>query len=157
MNHVETRQEKRSFEDWLAALEAYKQHHGHCNVPQRHPGGLGVWVRDQRQLAKRAGYPESQSERLTALGFVWCIHEAEFNENLEQLIAFRTEHGHCRVPAKHPAGLGMWVANQRQRAKRAGYPEDRRARLGSLGFDWAPPKGRPSAAAGGDRTTCDLT
>ena len=38
------------WEAWLRQLKEFKEEHGHCDVPEKHPGGLGDWVRNQRVL-----------------------------------------------------------------------------------------------------------
>ena len=62
-----------------------------------------------------------------------------------RLAAFKAEHGHCRVPAKHVADpkLGRWVDTQRKFKKRldADPPNpyitsERVAQLEALGFEW---------------------
>ena len=67
--------------------------------------------------------------KLEALGFEWsppnsqlshATNEAGWVAMLSKLVAFKAEHGHCRVPAKYPADpkLGTWVSKQRQCKKR---------------------------------------
>lgn len=53
----------------------------------------------------------------------------------EELAAYKREHGNCNVP-RSSGGLGEWVSKQRRAANRPGYPEDRRAQLDALGFEW---------------------
>ena len=88
--------------------------------------------------------------KLEAIGFEWSppnsgtTNEAGW-EACCKLAAFKAEHGHCRVPSKHPADpeLGGWVGHQRMAKKRldAGEPNpwitaERVAKLEALGFDW---------------------
>ena len=63
-----------------------------------------------------------------------------------RLAAFEAEHGHCRVPRKHPADpkLGNWVAKQRQCKKKMdgddsspGITAERVVKLDALGFEWS--------------------
>jgi hypothetical protein len=68
-----------------------------------------------------------------------------WNFRLEQLRAFRNQHGHTRVPKRcsDPPGLANWVNKQRQLYKRyvnglrpCSLDEQRIAELAELGFCW---------------------
>ena len=62
-----------------------------------------------------------------------------------RLVAFKTEHGHTRVPETHPdMKLVNWVGNQRKARSRqqrglpsSGLDQRRIALLNKLGFEWA--------------------
>ena len=61
----------RTWEDTLEALVAYKQMHGHCNVPyyneaDRH---LGEWVNRQRKCS--GNLTQTQKDMLDSIGFDW--------------------------------------------------------------------------------------
>jgi hypothetical protein len=81
--------------------------------------------------------PERKA-RLGALGFIWDRHEAQWEEGIEYLKAYVSEHGHCRVPYAHVTSegyrLGQWV--QSQRNKKASISAERKTRLDCLGFVW---------------------
>ena len=56
-------------------LKEFKEEHSYCIVPQKHPGGLGHWVKDQRHDGKeryQCRYAE-QTQKLENLGFQWGI------------------------------------------------------------------------------------
>jgi len=55
----------------------------------------------------------------------------------EKLECYKEVHGDCLVPRKYEADpkLGRWVSSQRKNKK---LRVDHRARLDSIGFDWAP-------------------
>jgi len=120
----------------LEELEAFKKEHGHCNVPEKHPGGLGLWVGQQRQSVKDPQYSQARRARLDAMGFVWNTLDVKEAQRFEELEAYKREHGHCNVPTTHPGGLGMWAHDQRRQARKPGYPERRRERLDGMGFVW---------------------
>jgi len=124
------------FDARVRELLAFKMEHGHCNVPKRHPGGLGKWAQNQRTAAKQPGYPDERRKKLDATGFEWNTLDSREDRQFRRLESFRQEHGHCRVPYDLPI-LGVWVQTQRQAAKRPGYPEERRVRLNAMGFVWA--------------------
>jgi superfamily II DNA or RNA helicase len=56
-----------------------------------------------------------------------------------ELIQFKAEHGHCRVPQKkhlENKGLGLWVSHQRRYYASNNLAPDRIAKLEDLGFEW---------------------
>ena len=140
-------------------LAAFEAEHGHCRVPKGWlvDPQLGRWVGSQRAYKKRlaAGHPNSKTmtervAKLDALGFEWVLpftnvpNEAVWEAMRAKLAAYKDEHGHCRVPAKHEADpqLGGWVGRQRKYRKRldTGHPnpgttKERMAKLEALGFD----------------------
>ena len=127
-------------------LEAYRAEHGNCLVPLSYVtsdgGKLGRWVGTQRQVRKGKGgeLSEERAARLEALGFVWDLLAAAWDESYRRLEAYRAEHGNCLVPKSYvtPDGdkLGSWVHKQRMTRKgmHGGLSEERTARLEALGF-----------------------
>ena len=141
----------------LQDLKAYRQVHGHCNVPQRwkEDKGLGVWIKTQRSNYRRLkeGKPTSLSpdriHALTTLGFEWELgghHEViAWEDRLEDLKEFKKVHGHCNVPQrwKENRGLGVWIKTQRsyyrkfkQGMKSSSLTAERVKALSDLGFEW---------------------
>ena len=60
---------------WIARLKELKQYkteNGHCNIPVRNAGGLGGWVKRQRENYKKEGKLDNDKiSRLESIGFVW--------------------------------------------------------------------------------------
>lgn len=149
-------------------LKAYKAEHGDCLVPSVYPKNnqLACWVRQQRTHYRllAEGKPSCiNPERigsLQMLGFTWTTRgtPAEmWAAKLEELKAYKAEHGHCVVPQKsktHPK-LGKWVDTQRvqykllKEGKKSHMTPERITILDSLGFAWVAqsPKNRQKAAA----------
>jgi superfamily II DNA or RNA helicase len=129
-----------AWEEMFAALAAFKEEHGHCNVPQSHPINpqLGTWVANQRSFKRRNQLPAGRIQRFEALGFVWDPRDAAWEEMFPVLAAFKGEHGHCNVPDSYAANpqLGTWVSTQRSTQKRNQLPAGRIQRLEALGFVW---------------------
>ena len=131
-----------SWEEWYGRIKAYKQREGHCRVPAtyRDPASgvrLGGWVGKQRE-GKDTMLPERR-ERLDALGFVWDVLGAWWEEGVSSFERYRQAHGDGLVPARYrdPASgyrLGKWVSHRRN-SKDTLSPE-RRAQLDALGFVW---------------------
>jgi superfamily II DNA or RNA helicase len=128
------------WEDAYAALVRFKEREGHCRVPARHIEGdyrLGAWVNTQRTTVDKMS-PE-RKKRLDNLGFVWDLHDADWENAHAALVRFTEREGHCRVPVLHIEGdfnLGMWVSNQRTTVDK--MPRERKKRLDELGFAWEP-------------------
>lgn len=84
------------FRDRLIQLQAYKEQHGHCNVPQKckdSPAGLGNFVLEQRRMykmfmedpasVKRISVEEVRSRigQMEALGFTWSLRNRGRSKN----------------------------------------------------------------------------
>lgn len=156
------RQRHRSWDEWLEELRTYHQQNGHCNVPQKDPSGLGLWVGKQRQNFKAWMAGESSPmtrERITALeelGFQFqslIPPRAPWEERLDELKAYKKENGDCRVRAGKIregtfSSLGKWVDRQRQmyklrgQGKKTALTDERIAALEEIGFEWAVPRGK---------------
>ena len=129
------------WDEMFAALVAFKNEHGHTNVPQRskrYPE-LGVWVRNQR-LAEKMKRPVmvERRKRLDALGFHWIEDGPTWEDMFAKLVEFKKTRGHCRVPQnwREDRRLGKWVNTQRTQNKRGKLRSDRKAQLEQLVFVW---------------------
>ena len=126
--------------DWsaqLVRLVAYKDVHGDCNVPRdwAEDPRLAKWVDTQRTAARtNKGMTAARAAALTALGFAWKQQPAQWEVMLARLTAYQAVNGNCDVPKTYAVDqrLGTWVQNQKQRKKN--MPEERAAKLRSLGF-----------------------
>ena len=146
-------QKETQWNESFAKLKAYKEKHGHCNVPGGYPDdpSLGIWVQNQRSsyfdnrsgmTADRIQQLEARIQQLEAIGVEWDINKAKWNESFTKLMAYKEEHGHCNVPTEYHAdpSLGIWVKNQREShnhpSERGGMTEDRIQQLEKIGFEW---------------------
>ena len=97
---------------------------------------LGYWAQNQRSTKRIID--SEKIKRLDEVGFTWNLKEARWNNNLNDLIAYKKDNGHSRVPItyKTAAGntLGTWVRTQRQ--MRSDLSPDRINRLDTIGFIW---------------------
>ena len=93
----------------------------------------------------------SRIEQLQKLHFVWSVRDTPeeiWNGRYESLRAFKSQFGHCRVPAKYDKVLNQWIFAMRHYYKntmdadRAGNKKfgklsaDKIFRLQRLGFEW---------------------
>ncbi|MFE7800385.1 Helicase associated domain protein [Nocardia sp. NPDC057440] len=108
----------------LAALDAYRTHHGHTDVPATYVASdgfqLGKWLSRRREMFRAGTLPSEQATGLAAAG----IDLAEprwsrrlWNRHLEDLTAFRREYGHANPAQRHttPTGfrIGAWISGCR--------------------------------------------
>ncbi|MBI5774215.1 MAG: helicase associated domain-containing protein [Verrucomicrobia bacterium] len=136
---------------WLemfAALQAYKQTHKDCNVPQgwKENPRLASWVSTQRKLKNKGQLSEDRVRRLDQECFIWDRLEAAWEQMFEMLKQYKSAHYNCNVPARWPENpeLATWVHEQRRKKRRGRLHESRIQRLTELGFRWEA-ESRPSA------------
>lgn len=123
------------------ALRAYKDAHGHCNVPKGFVCAdglkLGRWLQNHRVYAKEESYPQDRRTRLESIGVVWNVKEEAWKSGFIALQTFKAKHGHCNVPKSHVTAdglrLGVWLQGQRNAARQQDYPSNRLASLKKLG------------------------
>ena len=105
-------EERKSFDDRIKDLQAFKEEHGHCNVPQSKSDkntnqSLGLWcnsIRHSYKHIKQGGGPkkmyklsDANIQRLERMGFDWGLRVIYFDDRVKDLQAFKEEHGHCNV------------------------------------------------------------
>lgn len=132
----------------------YKEQNGDCLVPDGYAKNppLARWVREQRGQYKRAmagksSYMSQQRmEALQKLDFTWSLRDkVEWKLRYEELLMFKSQHGHCLVPSHYEQNvkLGTWVANQRkhyrlyQEGKQNMMTQNRIDMLNEVGFKWS--------------------
>jgi hypothetical protein len=132
-----------SWENMFALLVAYKESHGHCNVPQATPQ-LGGWCNNQRNRKDKLS--QEQIARLDAIGFCWDPKAAIWNQRIAELIAYKKANGHCNVP-NNGSALGNWCIAQRQFRKKNKLSPQKIAQLDAIGFCWSFKKLEPAYKA----------
>jgi len=128
------------WEERFAELVDYKDECGDCLVPQSYvKNQLAAWVAVQRQFRKKAKLDEERVKRLDEIGFVWDAREQMWEECFAKLVAYKEEHGNCRVPARHAnKQLATWVNSQRTNKRTGRLAKERFERLDEIGFVWEP-------------------
>ena len=126
------------WEQGFSKLQQFKEREGNCRVHLGHKEGdfnLGSWVSVQRNT--KDIMPPERIERLNALGFIWDVLTARWEQGFSKLQQFKEREGNCRVPNVHKEGdfnLGAWVSSQR--TKKDKLTPERLERLNALGFVW---------------------
>lgn len=140
--------------DWEAMLEelrSFRREHRHCLVPKRWPANprLAAWVRSQRQAHRRGKLRRDRVLALEKIDFwsattggalrAFTAAELErWEQHFAQLVAFKEQFGHCRVPNKWPEAktFGHWVHTLRSHKKKGRLTSERVQRLEAIGFEW---------------------
>jgi hypothetical protein len=129
-----------NWEEMFKVLVEFRDENGHCNVPHIWPSNreLGLWLGRQRQACKTGKLSEDRIKRLEAIGVVWDLADAAWEEMFAALVEYKNEYGDCDVPQswEKVEGLGAWANRQRQLHKKGRLGEDRIERLEKIGFVW---------------------
>ena len=124
----------------IEALKSFKKEYGHLLVPQSYVTssgmGLGKWV-----IFARVNIDSLSTEQLAYLNkleFIWSPLEVQWEEGLNELVAYKDHFGDCLVKTfyKSSSGfrLGQWVVVQRQKKEISTL--ERIKRLDDVGFIW---------------------
>ena len=101
---------------------------------------LEAWVFVQRKRRKDDSLSADQVRLLDEIGFTWQMRErGRWEDRYKELLAFKSEHGHCNVPLAYPPNrkLGGFV-NAMRSSKSSGRLRPRRiALLEEAGFLWS--------------------
>lgn len=148
---------KKTWEERLEELKAYKMVHGDANVPtlSKENPSLGHWVHDQRKQyrlfneKKQTAMTLSRIEQLESVGFKWALQRhttmKSWNERFDELKLYLAEKGDCNVPIRYKENpsLGQWVSTQRQeygarkKGKKSNITDERITALEEIGFVWS--------------------
>ena len=104
---------------------------------------------EQRSARRRSLLPQSKIDRLDGVGFDWgpkIRPSHKWHERIEQLRAYREEHGDLDVPYGH-AVLGTFVNNTRSQYRMGRLREERVRELTDMGFAFVAP-GRKARGTG---------
>jgi hypothetical protein len=80
---------------------------------------------------------------LDEIGFNWTIVDLKttelWNLHYQELLAFKQQHGHCKVPTNYADSpqLGKWVSNQRRKRKQNKLSPEQEELLEEIGFLWS--------------------
>jgi hypothetical protein len=141
-----------AWEDRLIELAAYREIHGHCNVPRNSENSkLGKWVGNQNRRyynlyrdGKISPITSLRIQQLESMGFDWGVCATPWEDRLSELDEYRKIQGHCNVPKNYSDNtkLAYWVGRQRQsynlhlQEKRSSMTLPCIHVLDSIGFEW---------------------
>ena len=143
---VDESKQKKNFFSRVDELKVYKQKHGHLNVRQKENQSLYGFcfnVRLSRIGKGKCTLDDNRISALDAIGFKWEMVDtrAVFFARVDELRAYKEEHGHLKVHQKEDKSLYMFCNHVRQarrvpKSTRTKLTEDRVAALDAIGFDW---------------------
>ena len=129
-----------AWESGFKSLEQFRKIHGHSQIPNPNPQNrqLGDWAEAQRRQQRIGKLALERADRLDALGFIWDLEEAAWEERFNLLLRFIQVHGHGKVANKDKVmpKLADWAANQRKAKERGNLDPTRQERLEQAGFVW---------------------
>jgi len=144
------------WDEQVRALLAFREIHGHIDVPRRWPENpaLSNWVINQRRQIRLGTLPAARLRTLESLGIQWKSAEERtrdrdrrWNRMCDALHAFLRRHGHCDVPGgwRENPELASWVVRQRHLMRVGTLRADRLLRFEERGIDWSLERGRSRA------------
>jgi hypothetical protein len=129
-----------AWERYFDMLVAYKEEHGHVDVPSDPPGvyGLRAWLTKQRGDYKTKELPPDRYSRLRDLDIAWDPRALRWPKRYSQLLEYRAKYGHVNVRQQDTRylELGAWVAKQRRLYKGDELQPERKALLDKVCFSW---------------------
>ena len=131
----------------LKELKAFRDQHGHCNVPSKYPPHqpLAAWVHNVRTTKRQGKLAKERVRSLNAIGFCWAlkkraVYRNDWDEMMKALAVFKERHGHCDVPEAYRENLQLyWYLSHLRSKKRAGRLDRRQIKqLEKAGLTWEP-------------------
>lgn len=132
-------------------LKKFTRKNGHTMVPIEYEENpeLGMWVKTQRRQyvllkqRRRSSLTKERIQRLEEINFVFIAEKDDrvWNEHLDELVAYKTEHSTFDVSPSNPK-LQKWVHTQRwqykqyKSGKKTPMTRERIRTLQRLGFNW---------------------
>lgn len=126
-----------SWDKRFGELLSFKEKHGDLNIPINWSNGLGMWTSVQRRSNKNKLLSSERIKRLNSIEFLWNKLDAQWQDRLYELIAYKEQFGNLNVPQKHDGGLGSWVSQQKQYESKGLLDSERRKALEDIGFSFA--------------------
>ncbi|MGY5124331.1 Helicase associated domain protein [Streptomyces nigrescens] len=127
----------------LAAAQAYRDEHGHLDVPADYtdPAGytLGTFITTMRDARTAGRLDADWIAELDALTMIWDKHDAAWRARLTAAADYLRTRGHLAAPATNP--VGAWLAEQRHLAAKNTLEAARADALTALAADWRLPHG----------------
>ncbi|KAL7552998.1 hypothetical protein ACHAWF_016242 [Thalassiosira exigua] len=152
---------QRAFSDRLDELRAFKEEHGHLAVRIHHNKSLANFCTRIRGARRNKGdlkLTDNQVNSLNEIGFLWELGKKSggkgsskrnavrprtprksFSDRLEELRAFKEEHGHLAVGMPNNKSLANFCSKIRGARKNVGslkLTDDQVTSLNDIGFLW---------------------
>ncbi len=130
----------------IEALQEFIDKNKHADVPALHIQNgvkVGGWLTHQRVLYREGRLEPERVALLEQLGVTWSPGDTRWEEQYQELLAFKAARGHVDVPQRSTqksdqkyAKLAVWINEQRQQLRNGVLPADREEKLAKLNLAW---------------------
>ena len=146
----------RTWEDWYNLAKVYYEHHGNLNISRSFKTingyeydesglNLGVWLSFQRMMKKKGTLSKEREDALFAIGMVFDVLEAQWNEMYALAQNYYRHYGNLNVPRSFKTingyeydefGLNLmkWIDIQRREQKKGTLRKEREDALLAIGM-----------------------
>ncbi len=136
------------FDRRVVQLRAYKQQHGHLNVKDRQDRGLSRYCCRLRKAMDSDSLSRDQIEILQDIGFEFtkdASRKPAFNKRVNQLRAYKQQHGHLNVKDSQDRGLINYCYRLRKAMDSDSLSKDQIKTLQDIGFEFTKDTSRVKA------------
>lgn len=126
---------------YLRDLAAFKEMHGHTNVPRTYEADeeLAAWVRRTREAWRQDRLHDIHIQKLTEAGFCFAPLDEAWQTQYQSLVAYVRDHGDAKVPRDYQDhSLAVWVMHQRAANKQGKLTADELRLLNEVKFIFEP-------------------
>ena len=117
-------------------LVEFKNKYGHCDVKQKDDINLYNWCIMNRREFILNKLKQWKIDKLNSVGFIWDVHEYEFNIQFNKLVEFKNKYDHFNVKKKDGAKLYNWCCSIRSQFNKKKLNQWKIDKLNSIGFIW---------------------
>lgn len=136
-------------QQWDLVYEEVCKYHSrrqHLDIPPHIQSGSGIslknWIYSQRKAYRDDELTPLQIRKLEKVGMVWAPFKEKWMRMYRLAQAYSARHGHLNIPAGYRApdgaGLGDWLANQRELYRQQKLDLRRIHLLERLAVVWSP-------------------
>lgn len=132
-----------SWYEMFEKLKNYKLKNGNFNIPKNYPQDqeLSIWIYYQKQLNRDNKLSEEKTKAFKDIEFTFPKpkeNQMTWEERFEELLQFKTNNGHCKIPIRYKKNpqLATWVRTQRRGYVEGTINPDKKKKLESVGFIW---------------------
>ncbi|MBF0454678.1 MAG: Helicase associated domain protein [Magnetococcales bacterium] len=128
------------WDERFGQLLAFRDRYNHCEIPPRWADNpeLSLWAEQQRKTRYQGRLSADRIKELEEIGFIWDPKKAAWEKQFKNLLLYRSQHQHCKVPkgwTENPE-LADWVIQQRRAFQSGRLEPEWSQRLDEVGFVW---------------------
>lgn len=124
------------WEEMFLKLVEYKDKYGNVDVKSgdKDYRSLALWLNDMKKLKKKGLLSPERERRLSELGVVWDVQEAQWDLTFDKLIKYYEVYKSYKVDKKIDITLYRWIKKQIRDLKDGKLSERRKKKLDEIGF-----------------------